>query len=141
MKKSVSLLLAGAMCAGLLAGCSSSSTSGGASAAASGSTAPSSVVSGEAGSKSIEKLSIAFVPSREPEEIITATEPLKQMLTDELAKLVASAGQCGGHTGAHCLFPPNLEAGASKTMRGVLVTRRGSRLPDVAMAVSAISVC
>lgn len=38
MKKSVSLLLAGAMCAGLLAGCSSSSTSGGASAAASGST-------------------------------------------------------------------------------------------------------
>lgn len=61
--------------------------------------------------------------------------------TDELAKLVASAGQCGGHTGAHCLFPPNLEAGASKTMRGVLVTRRGSRLPDVAMAVSAISVC
>ena len=58
MKKSVSLLLAGAMCAGLLAGCSSSSTSGGASAAASGSTAPSSVVSGEAGSKSIEKLSI-----------------------------------------------------------------------------------
>ena len=32
MKKSVSLLLAGAMCAGLLAGCSSSSTSGGASA-------------------------------------------------------------------------------------------------------------
>ena len=59
----------------------------------------------------------------------------------ELAKLVASAGQCGGHTGAHCLFPPNLEAGASKTMRGVLVTRRGSRLPDVAMAVSAISVC
>ena len=61
--------------------------------------------------------------------------------TDELAKLVASAGQCGGHTGAHCLFPPNLEAGASKTMRGVLVTRRGSRLPDVAMVVSAISVC
>ena len=27
-----------------------------------------------------------FVPSREPDEIITATEPLKQMLTDELAK-------------------------------------------------------
>ena len=66
MKKSVSLLLAGAMCAGLLAGCSSSSTSGGASAAASSSTAPSSVVSGEAGSKSIEKLSIGFFPSLGP---------------------------------------------------------------------------
>ena len=92
MKKSVSLLLAGAMCAGLLAGCSSSSTSGGASAAASGSTAPSSVVSGEAGSKSIEKLSIAFVPSREPEEIITATEPLKEMLTAELAGLGYDVG-------------------------------------------------
>ena len=93
MKKSVSLLLAGAMCAGLLAGCSSSSTSGGASAAASGSTAPSSVVSGEAGSKSIEKLSIAFVPSREPEEIITATEPLKEMLTAELAGLGYDVGE------------------------------------------------
>ena len=93
MKKSVSLLLAGAMCAGLLAGCSSSSTSGGASAAASSSTAPSSVVSGEAGSKSIEKLSIAFVPSREPEEIITATEPLKEMLTAELAGLGYDVGE------------------------------------------------
>ena len=72
---------------------------------------------------------------------MSADRRLAIFLTDELAKLVASAGQCGGHTGAHCLFPPNLEAGASKTMRGVLVTRRGSRLPDVAMAVSAISVC
>ena len=93
MKKSVSLLLAGAMFAGLLAGCSSSSTSGGTSAVASGSTAPSSVVSGEAGSKSIEKLSIAFVPSREPEEIITATEPLKEMLTAELAGLGYDVGE------------------------------------------------
>lgn len=99
MKKSVSLLLAGAMCAGLLAGCSSSSTSGGTSAVASGSTAPSSVVSGEAGSKSIEKLSIAFVPSREPEEIITATEPLKEMLTAELAGLGYDVGEVGDHCG------------------------------------------
>ena len=37
------------------------------------------------GSKKIETLNVAFVPSREPEEIITATEPLKQMLKDELA--------------------------------------------------------
>lgn len=35
----------------------------------------------------IETLKIAFVPSREPEEIITATEPLKQLLIDEMAKL------------------------------------------------------
>ncbi len=37
-------------------------------------------------SKEIDKLSIAFVPSREPDEIITATEPLKDLLTEELAK-------------------------------------------------------
>ena len=36
---------------------------------------------------------IAFVPSREPEEIITATEPLKQMLTDELATLGYDVGE------------------------------------------------
>lgn len=38
------------------------------------------------GAKTIETLKVAFVPSREPQEIITATEPLKQMLKDELAK-------------------------------------------------------
>ena len=36
-------------------------------------------------SKKIETLKVAFVTSREPEEIITVTEPLKQMLKDELA--------------------------------------------------------
>mgnify|MGYP000366945334 CR=1 FL=1 len=44
------------------------------------------------GSKKIETLKVAFVPSREPEEIITATEPLKQMLKDELAKLGYEVG-------------------------------------------------
>ena len=33
----------------------------------------------------IENLRIMYVPSREPEEIITATEPLKELLTQELA--------------------------------------------------------
>ena len=37
--------------------------------------------------KSVEKLSIGFVPSREPEEIITATDPLKELLKEELARL------------------------------------------------------
>ena len=44
------------------------------------------------GSKKIETLKVAFVPSREPEEIITATEPLKQMLKDEMAKLGYEVG-------------------------------------------------
>ncbi len=34
----------------------------------------------------IDTLKVAFVPSRDPEEIITTTEPLKQLLIDELAK-------------------------------------------------------
>lgn len=38
----------------------------------------------EAGKK-IDDLSIQFVPSRDPEEIITVTEPLKELLTKELA--------------------------------------------------------
>ncbi|MEN2465772.1 PhnD/SsuA/transferrin family substrate-binding protein [Ornithinibacillus sp. JPR2-1] len=35
----------------------------------------------------MERLSIGFVPSREPDEIITATEPLKNLLKEELATL------------------------------------------------------
>lgn len=37
--------------------------------------------------KSLEKLSIGFVPSRDPEEIITATDPLKDLLKEKLADL------------------------------------------------------
>lgn len=40
----------------------------------------------EPAAKSIETLKVAFVPSREPQEIITATEPLKELLKTELAK-------------------------------------------------------
>ncbi|MGL5675223.1 MAG: PhnD/SsuA/transferrin family substrate-binding protein [Cellulosilyticaceae bacterium] len=40
----------------------------------------------ENGNKKIEKVTVAFVPSRDPEEIVTATEPLKGMLQTELAK-------------------------------------------------------
>ena len=36
--------------------------------------------------KKIDKLNVYFVPSREPEEIVTATEPLKEMLKTELAR-------------------------------------------------------
>ena len=41
--------------------------------------------SGDAsGNTQIEKLNLYFVPSREPDEIVTVTEPLKQLLKDEL---------------------------------------------------------
>lgn len=68
MKKFGSMLMTMALCAGMLVGCGSSNT------AASGD------------EKSIDKLTVAFVPSRDPEEIVTATEPLKEMLKAELAK-------------------------------------------------------
>lgn len=42
--------------------------------------------------KSIDKLSVSFVPSRDPQEIITATEPLKDMLKTELAALGYEVG-------------------------------------------------
>ena len=108
MKKTVSLLLAGALCIGMLAGCSGGAGSDNASASVETtveSAAVATVESSEEGSSApatseeevastkIDTLRIAFVPSREPEEIITATEPLKQMLTDELAKLGYEVGE------------------------------------------------
>ena len=78
MKKSLALLLALVMVLGLmLAGCSNN---------AADNSQSESVSDGETEAKKIETLKVAFVPSREPQEIITATEPLKQMLKDELAK-------------------------------------------------------
>ena len=110
MKKALSLLLAGVLCVGLLAGCGgqnsesqSSSTSNTNSTTSSASSTDSSAnstdsststtASSETSNKKIDTLRIAFVPSREPEEIITATEPLKQMLTDELATLGYDVGE------------------------------------------------
>ena len=43
--------------------------------------------------ESIKKLTIGFVPSRNPDEIITATEPLKNLLKDELASLGYDVGE------------------------------------------------
>lgn len=42
---------------------------------------------------SIDKLVVAFVPSKDPEEIVTATEPLKAMLQEELGKLGYNVGK------------------------------------------------
>ncbi len=100
MKKAFSFLLAGVLCVGILAGCSQSgqgetttaetAAADTTAAAAEDTAAAESTTAAETAAAEntvIENLRIAFVPSREPEEIITATEPLKQMLTDELAKL------------------------------------------------------
>ena len=42
--------------------------------------------SDDKGSKKIDTLKIQFVPSREPQEIVTATEPLKNLLKEEMTK-------------------------------------------------------
>ena len=90
MKKSIALLLAAATAMSLLAGCGSSSTAettaaeteaGAETEAASGDTAAA------AETKEIENLEVAFVPSREPSEIVTATEPLKDMIQKQMADL------------------------------------------------------
>ena len=90
MKKSIALLLAAATAMSLLAGCGSSSTTettaaqteaGAETEAASGDTAAA------AETKEIENLEVAFVPSREPSEIVTATEPLKDMIQKQMADL------------------------------------------------------
>lgn len=82
LKNCAFLALAGAMLLGTTA-CSSSSasTSTPSETTAAGTTAESKVES-----KTIDKLNVYFVPSKEPQEIITATEPLKEMLKTELAK-------------------------------------------------------
>lgn len=42
--------------------------------------------------KQIDEISIGFVPSREPDEIVTQTEPLEQLLIDELANFGYEVG-------------------------------------------------
>ena len=79
---------------GLLAGCGSSAeetTAAQTEAAAEETAATEEETAAE--NKKIDTLRIAFVPSREPEEIITATEPLKVLLSDELAKLGYDIGE------------------------------------------------
>lgn len=88
MKKLFSVLMATTLSMALLAGCGSTqSTDAGASN--SGETNVESTAEG----KTIDKLTVAFVPSKEPEEIVTATEPLKGMLKEELAKEGYNVGE------------------------------------------------
>ncbi len=67
MRKLLSLVLVSALSLSMLTGCGSNNGSKG------------------ADDKSVDTLNVYFVPSREPQEIVTATEPLKEMLKTELA--------------------------------------------------------
>lgn len=87
MKKSLSAVLALALAMGTLTACGGSDKPAETSAA-SGETAGNEAEATEtAEAVDIDKLTVAFVPSKDPEEIVTATEPLKGMLQEELAGL------------------------------------------------------
>ncbi len=89
MKKTLAILLALVFCLAAFGGCVQVPAAGDGDAqvpAADGGDAQVPAVGGgdASGNTQIEKLNLYFVPSREPDEIVTVTEPLKQLLKDEL---------------------------------------------------------
>lgn len=87
MRKHVTrILTSGFLALSLLTGCVGSPSTNESNTSSSSSNTTTSV-------KKIDKLNIAFVPSKDPEQIITATEPLKEMLKDELSKQGYSIGE------------------------------------------------
>ena len=92
MKKIFALLLAVVMTLGLLAGCGTTAETPDTEAPATEAPAAEEPAA-EPTAKKIDTLKVAFVPSREPQEIITVTEPLKEMLKNELAALGYEVGE------------------------------------------------
>lgn len=78
MKKLFSMLMIGTLCLSMFTGCGGSNTA---------------TAIDENGKRVIDKLTVAFVPSRDPEEIVTATEPLKGMLQEQLAEEGYNVGE------------------------------------------------
>ncbi|NCB63239.1 MAG: phosphonate ABC transporter substrate-binding protein [Clostridia bacterium] len=81
MKKLLAMTMAAALSLSLLAGCAGKPADPTPAPVEPGTSAP---VAAEA--TKIDKLNVYFVPSREPSEIVTVTEPLKEMLKSELLK-------------------------------------------------------
>ena len=91
-KKIFALLLAVVMTLGLLAGCGTAAETPDTEAPATEAPAAEEPAA-EPTAKKIDTLKVAFVPSREPQEIITVTEPLQEMLKNELAALGYEVGE------------------------------------------------
>jgi len=91
MKKRFMPLIVGMLTIGLLAGCGTSNTPK-ESNTNSGNQTATQTPTNQASEKPVEdstikidQLKVSFVPSKDPDEIITATEPLKQLLVEQLA--------------------------------------------------------
>lgn len=96
MKKMLALLFALLMCAAAFIGCAAPAATDTPAPApqAPESAAPEAPPApAEPQAIAIDKLNVYFVPSREPAEIVTTTEPLKQLLKDEMAKLGYDIGE------------------------------------------------
>ena len=100
MKRFFAMMVAGISCMAMLAGCGNSTQT--TETVTENAQTESSVEATETAENSevaaaetvkIDKLTIGFVPSRDPDEIVTATEPLKDLLTQELAGLGYEVGE------------------------------------------------
>ncbi|GAE09330.1 phosphonate ABC transporter phosphate-binding periplasmic component [Paenibacillus sp. JCM 10914] len=83
LKKKSMLITVFAIVTALLAGCGAT-TGTSSTGAAPASPAPTTDVKGDDAQK-IEELKISFVPSKDPDQIITATDPLKELLKSQLS--------------------------------------------------------
>lgn len=77
----------------VLAACGNSTEESSTEAESSSGTEVENSESEEEANESIDTLSVGFVPSRDPDEIITATEPLKELLKEEMATLGYDIGE------------------------------------------------
>lgn len=98
MKKVFATMMVSAMVlgVGVLSGCGGSSSSQSAEAETPTTEVGDTTEAGEtteAQKIAIEELSVSFVPSKDPDEIVTVTEPLKAMLQDELSNLGYEVGE------------------------------------------------
>ena len=102
MKRFFATMIAGVSCVAMLAGCGNSASTETAvettatetaETTAEATTEAAEAVEAAAETVQIDKLTIGFVPSRDPDEIVTATEPLKELLTTELAGLGYEVGE------------------------------------------------
>ena len=101
MKKRIAILLMTALCMGTFAGCGSNASSDVSDTTDSAEKTDTNVADTEesknseesAENKKLDTLNVYFVPSRDPEEIVTATEPLASLMQDELAGLGYDIGE------------------------------------------------